>query len=482
MPKPENNRWMALAVLSVSYLMVVLDVSIVNVALDNIRTDLKFDPANLQWILSGYALTFGGFLLLGGRMGDILGRRKLFITGLVLFAGFSLLCGVSTSPGMLITARILQGAAAALLSPSVFSIVSVTFKEGAERNKALGILGAVAGSGAAIGLIVGGVLTEKAGWRWCFFINIPIAIVTLFMAFRYVEESHADADHRHFDATGAVLITSALMVLVYALTQAQKAGWMSLQTIGLIVLSVALHVAFYIVERRSKHPLVPMSFFAKHKVATGSNVIGFGLGTIVSGIFLLLSLYMQQVLDYKPIHTGIAYLAIALTAILASGAAQALVTKIGIRTALIIGMVLLAVGLVWLTRISTTTEYWPLLFPGFVTIGIGLGFCFVPISIAALAGVGPTNAGLASGLINTSQQIGGALGIAILSTVATSVTGDYNPLQPPPDLRQRLTDGFGQSFWVAAGFAVLSLIVVLTVLRGPELAEAGKEGGVAHMG
>ncbi len=415
-------------------------------------------------------------------MGDILGRRKLFITGLVLFAGFSLLCGVSTSPGMLITARILQGAAAALLSPSVFSIVSVTFKEGAERNKALGILGAVAGSGAAIGLIVGGVLTEKAGWRWCFFINIPIAIVTLFMAFRYVEESHADADHRHFDATGAVLITSALMVLVYALTQAQKAGWMSLQTIGLIVLSVALHVAFYIVERRSKHPLVPMSFFAKHKVATGSNVIGFGLGTIVSGIFLLLSLYMQQVLDYKPIHTGIAYLAIALTAILASGAAQALVTKIGIRTALIIGMVLLAVGLVWLTRISTTTEYWPLLFPGFVTIGIGLGFCFVPISIAALAGVGPTNAGLASGLINTSQQIGGALGIAILSTVATSVTGDYNPLQPPPDLRQRLTDGFGQSFWVAAGFAVLSLIVVLTVLRGPELAEAGKEGGVAHMG
>lgn len=482
MSTTQNRRWMALAVLSVSYLMVVLDVSIVNVALNDIRTDLKFDQSNLQWNLSGYALTFGGFLLLGGRMGDILGRRKLFIAGLISFAGFSLLCGVATSPGMLITARILQGVAAAMLSPSVFSIVSVTFKEGAERNKALGILGAVAGSGAAIGLIVGGVLTEKADWRWCFFINIPIALVTLVMTFMFVEESRTDSEHRHFDASGAFLITSALMVLVYALTQAEKAGWWSVQTVGLIALSVILHLAFYVVEKRSKHPLVPLAFFGKHKVATGSNLVGFGLGTIVSGIFLLLSLYMQQVLGYKPIETGVAYLAIALTAIVASGAAQALVTKIGIRTALIIGMTLLGGGLIWLTQIATDSTYWPMLFPGFMTIGIGLGFCFVPVSIAALVGVEPANAGLASGLINTSQQIGGAFGIAILSTVASAITGTFDPLKPPADIRQRLSDGFGGSMWVAAGFAALSLLVVFTVLRGPELAEAGKEGGAVHMG
>jgi MFS family permease len=226
---------------------------------------------------------------------------------------------------------------------------------------------------------------------------------------------------------------------------------------------------------------VPLSFFPKHRVATSANVIGFGLGTIVFGIFLLLSLYMQQVLGYSPIETGVAYLAIALTAIFASGAAQALVTRIGVRAAMIIGMALLAAGLIYLTRITPESSYWSALFPGYFTIGVGLGFSFVPVSIAALAGVDPTNAGLASGLINTSQQIGGAFGIAIFSTVATSVTGDYNPANPPPDITTRLTDGFSRALWVAAGFAVASLIVVLTTLRGPELAEAGKEGG-AHIG
>ncbi len=477
----DHNKWLALAVLSVSYLMVVLDVSIVNVALRDIQVDLGFAQKDLQWVITGYALTFGGFLLLGGRMGDILGRRRLFMLGLTLFAAFSLMCGLATSPGMLVTARILQGIAAALLAPSVFSIVSVTFQEGAERNKALGILGAVAGSGAAIGLIIGGVLSEKASWHWCFLINVPIAIVVLIATRRYVRESRADATHRHFDAMGAILITSALMILVYALTQASDVGWLSGQTIGLVALSVALHVAFLVVELRSKHPLVPMTFFRK-RIPTGANIIGFVLGTIVQGMFVLLSLFMPQVLGYSPIETGLAYMATALTAIVASGGAQALVTRIGVRTSLIIGMSSLAVGLLYLTRIAPDSSYWTALFPGFILMGIGLGFSFVPVSIAALTGVKPHEAGLASGLINTSQQIGGALGVAILVSVANTITGAIDPRHIDAGAAQKLTDGYAGAFFVAAGLAVLGLIVVLSVLRGREMAHAGEDAAVAtHM-
>jgi len=470
-----HNKWMALVVLSVSYLMVVLDVSIVNVALRDIQMDLGFAQKDLQWVITGYALTFGGFLLLGGRMGDILGRRRLFVIGLSLFAVFSLVCGVATSPEMLITARILQGVAAALLAPSVFSIVMVTFDEGAERNKALGILGAVAGSGAAIGLILGGVLTEKVGWHWCFLINVPIAVVALAATFRYVRESRADATHRHFDATGAILITAALMILVYALTQASDVGWTSTQTLGLIAVSVVLHIAFVAVELRSRHPLVPMGFFRTNRIPTGANVIGFMLGTIVQGIFVLLSLYMPQVLGYSPIKTGLAYLATALTAILASGAAQALVTRIGVRASLTVGMVSLAAGLLYLTRIAPDSEYWSALFPGFILVGIGLGFSFVPVSIAALTGVQPHHAGLASGLINTSQQIGGALGVAILISVANTITGDIDPQRIDAAAATKLTDGYGGAFYVAAGFAVLGLITVFTLLRGDQMKHAGQD-------
>ena len=286
-----HNKWKALAVLGVAYLMVVLDVSIVNVALNAIQKDLHFSQSNLQWIVSGYALTFGGFLLLGGRMGDLLGRRKVFIAGLISFAIFSLMCGLSNSEGMLITFRVLQGAGAALLSPSVFSIVSVTFDEGAERNKALGILGAIAGSGAAIGVLLGGVLTEYVGWEWCFLINVPIAIVALILVPKFVQESRVEGLTRHFDAQGAVLVTASLMMLVYALTQANNKGWASGQTIGLLIGSGVLMALFLLVENRSKSALVPLTFF-RNRTASGANVIGFGLGTIVFGMFLLLSLYM----------------------------------------------------------------------------------------------------------------------------------------------------------------------------------------------
>lgn len=473
MSNREHNKWKALAVLGVAYLMVVLDVSIVNVALNAIQKDLDFSQSNLQWIVSGYALTFGGFLLLGGRMGDLLGRRRVFVAGLIAFAIFSLMCGLSNSEAMLITFRILQGAGAALLSPSVFSIVSVTFEEGAERNKALGILGAIAGSGAAIGVLAGGILTEYAGWQWCFLINVPIAIVALALVPRFVQESHGTSTSRSFDALGAVLVTGSLMMLVYALTQANTKGWSSGQTIGMLIGSAVLMAVFLLVEKRGKAPLMPLTFF-RNRTATGANVIGFGLGTIVFGMFLLLSLYMPQVLGYSALKTGVAYLAVALTAVVASGVAQAMVTRIGVRVALVIGMLLLGLGLLYFTQISVDGTYVGDLLPGFLLVGVGLGFSFVPVSIAALAGVKPHEAGLASGLINTSQQIGGALGVAILTTVA--VTRTENLTEKGTDPAQAATSGFGLAFWVGLLFAVISLIATLVMLRDKDLKQAATTG------
>jgi EmrB/QacA subfamily drug resistance transporter len=471
-----HNKWKALAVLGIAYLMVVLDVSIVNVALSAVAEDLTFNPADLQWIVSGYALTFGGFLLLGGRMGDILGRRRIFVAGLIVFAIFSLVCGLATSPALLITSRILQGAGAALLSPSVFSIVSVTFDEGAERNKALGVLGAIAGSGAAIGVLLGGVLTEYASWRWCFLINVPIAIVALFLVPKFVQESRTEGKSRHFDALGAVLVTSSLMMLVYALTQANNKGWDSGQTVGFLIGSGVLMAAFLWVEHRGKAPLVPLGFF-RNRTASGANVIGFGLGTVVFGMFLLLSLYMPYVLGYSTLKTGLAYLAVALTAVVASGAAQALVTRISIKVALVIGMGLLGLGLLTFTQLPVIGSYPKHLLPGFLLIGVGLGFSFVPVSIAALAGVKPHEAGLASGLINTSQQIGGALGVAVLSTVAASVTGTVPPFPPFTDAQKAsLTDGYTGAFGVALIFVAVSLLAIFTMLRGKDLGEAATHG------
>src|ERR671930_810641 len=406
-----DKRWKALAVLGIAYLMVVLDVAIVNVALPSIQTDLGFAPQDLQWVVSGYALTFGGFLLLGGRAGDLLGRRTIFMIGLAAFAAFSLLAGLSTSPGMLIGARLLQGAAGAILSPSVFSITSVLFKEGSERNKALGILGAIAGSGAAIGVLLGGVLTQYVGWEWIFFVNVPIGVGALFLAPLVVRESHAHDLERHFDASGAVTITAGLMLFVYALTRGPQIGWSTGEVIGSFVGFAVLTAAFLGIELRSRSPLVPLGFFRRRTLA-GANGIGLILGTMVFGMFYLLSLYMQQVLGFSPIKTGVGYLAVALTAVVASGVAQALVTRIGVRPALVAGMVLLGGGLVYFTQISVNGSYFGDLFIGFLLIGVGLGFAFVPVSIAALAGVSPREAGLASGLINTTQQVGGALGLA----------------------------------------------------------------------
>jgi EmrB/QacA subfamily drug resistance transporter len=469
MSTSDPKRWQALAVLSVAYLMVVLDVSIVNVALPSIQKSLNFSTSGLEWVVSGYALTFGGFLLLGGRSGDLLGRRRVFMAGLVLFSAFSLLCGFSVSPAMLIATRVLQGAAGAVLSPSVFSIVSVTFEEGSERNKALGILGAIAGGGAAIGLLLGGVLTEFVGWEWIFFVNVPIGLGVLLVVPRVVRESRAPELARHFDVAGAVTVTGGLMLLVYALTRAPSVGWGSVQTIGSFVGFAVLLAAALLIEQRSRSPLIDLSIF-RRRTLTGANVIGLMLGTMLFGMFFLLSLYQQDVLGFSPLRTGVGNLAIALSVIGASAVSQALVTRIGIKPVLMVGLALLGAGLAYYTQISVNGSYLADLFPGFVLTGVGLGFSFVPVSIAALSGVTSREAGLASGLITTSQQIGGGIGLAILTTLSTTRTN--NLLASGVARPTALTDGFRLAFWVGVGFAVIALVAALVALKREELPQA----------
>jgi EmrB/QacA subfamily drug resistance transporter len=466
MSAPDPKRWQALAVLSVAYLMVVLDVSIVNVALPSIQKSLHFSTSGLEWVVSGYALTFGGFLLLGGRSGDLLGRRRVFMAGLVLFSVFSLLCGLATSPALLITTRALQGAAGAVLSPSVFSIVSVTFQEGSERNRALGILGAVSGSGAAIGLLLGGVLTEFVGWEWIFFVNVPIGLGVLLVVPRVVRESRAPELARHFDVAGAVTVTAGLMLLVYALTRAPSVGWGSAETIASFVGFAVLTAAAVFIEQRSRSPLVDLKIF-RRRTLTAANVIGLLLGTILFGMFFLLTLYQQDVLGFSPLTTGVHNLAIALTVIVASTISQALVTRVGVKPVLMVGLAFLGGGLGYFTQIPVNGHYFWNLFPGFLLIGVGLGFAFVPVSIAALSGVTSREAGLASGLITTSQQIGGGLGLAILTTVSTTRTN--NLLASGVARPSALTDGFRLAFWVGLGFAVIAVAAAFVALKRDEL-------------
>jgi EmrB/QacA subfamily drug resistance transporter len=401
------------------------------------------------------------------------------MVGLGLFLVTSLLAGLSTSSEMLIVARLLQGAAGAILSPSVFSITLVTFEEGAERNKALGILGGIAGSGAAIGVLMGGVFTQYVSWEWIFFVNIPIAAIALALVPRYVRESKADGLMKHFDALGAVTVTASLMLLVFGLTQANRVGWASTQTILVFLGSAVLMAVFLWNETRSKSPLVPLSIF-RRRTLTGANVVGFGLGTMIFGMFFLLSLYMQQVLGFSAMETGFGYLAVALTVIVAATISQGLVTKLGVKPVLVAGMALLLAGLVYFSQVSVNGSYATDLLPGFLIIGVGMGFSFVPISIAALAGVEGPEAGLASGLINTSQQIGGALGLALLTTVATTRSTDLIEGGTPQP--EALTSGFSLAFWVAAGFALASLITTILVLRQKDIPAVGAEAAPAPAG
>jgi len=466
-----RRKWLALALLCTVQFMVVLDIAIVNVALPSIQTDLGFSQENLQWVISAYALLFGGFLLLGGRAADLLGRRRIFLVGLAVFTVASLLSGLAWSEGALIGARAVQGLGAAIISPAALSILMTTFAQGKERNTALGAWGAVGAFGAVAGVLLGGVLTDLLSWQWIFFVNVPVGLAALAITPLLISESR-DANARSFDVPGAVLVTSGLVVLVYAITQANDYGWGSAKTIGLFAASVALIAGFLGWEARSKDPLMPFSIF-RLRTLVGANVAALILGTAMFGMFLMLTLYMQQVLGYSPMRTGVGYLAVAGTAIVWSALAAQLVTRIGVKPVLVVGMTALTAGLVYFTQVSVDGSYLGDLLPGFLLISVGIGFSFVPISIAALAGVKDAEAGLASGLFNTSQQIGGALGIAALSSIATSTTS--NEVQGGTVLNLALTDGFRAAFIGGAGVALVGILVALFVVSRRDLEQVPEE-------
>jgi EmrB/QacA subfamily drug resistance transporter len=462
----DRRRWWALALIVVAQFMVVLDVAIVNVALPSIRTDLHFSQESLQWVITAYAIFFGGVLLLGGRLSDLLGRRRVFVAGLAVFTVFSLLDGLAWSEGSLIAFRSLQGLGAALLSPAALSILTTTFREGRERNVALGIWGAASGSGGAAGVLLGGALTSALNWSWIFFINVPVGVAVILASPVLLRESRADLGHRRFDFAGAASITSGLMLLVYALTRATQHGWGTGTTIGLLVASAALIGAFFLIELRSQAPLLPLRIF-RLRTLSASNVAGLLMGGAIFAQFFLLTLYMQEVLHYSALKTGVAYIGLTLTIIVFSAVAQALVTRVGIRLVLPTGLALSTVALVLFARLPVHGHYFSDLFPAFMISGLGLALAFVPMSIGALTGVRQADAGIASGLINTTQQIGGAVGVAIATTVATTFTTHYvhahagtNAFSAPA-----LTHGFQMAFYVLAALAGLGAVLSAVMLE-----------------
>ncbi|HET8893637.1 MAG TPA: MFS transporter [Gaiellaceae bacterium] len=461
----DNRRWLGLAVLVAAQFMVVLDIAIVNVALPTIKTDLHFTQESLQWVITAYSILFGGVLLLGGRMADLLGRRRLFMVGLGLFTISSLLDGFAWSEGSLITFRALQGLGAALLAPAALSLLTTTFSEGRERNIALGIWGAVSGSGAAAGVLLGGVLTSAFSWSWIFFVNVPVGALVLGLSPWLLRESRAVLDHRHYDIAGAASITGGLMVLVYALTHASQHGWATSETFGLLTASVALIAAFIGIELRSPAPLLPLRIF-KLRTLSGSNLAALFSGAAVFSQFFLLTLYMQQVLHYSALQTGAAYITFTLAIIGFSVVSQALVTRIGIRPVLPAGLALATVGLLVYTQLPVHGHYFWDLFPAFLIGGIGMAFAFVPMSIGALAGVEQRDAGVASGLLNTTQQIGGAIGVAVATTIATTYTAHYAHAHGLGQLAPAaLTHGFVIAFYALAAISLLAAVLAALVIE-----------------
>jgi EmrB/QacA subfamily drug resistance transporter len=457
-----KRKWYALGLLCMTQFLVVLDIAIVNVALPSIQSDLHFSQESLQWVISAYALVFGGFLLLGGRMADLLGRRRIFFVGLILFTAGSLLCGLAWSEGSLIAFRAFQGLGAATISPAALSILTTTFAEGRERNIALGAWGAVGGVGAAAGVLLGGILTDLLSWSWIFFVNVPVGVAALVFTPILLVESR-DETAKSFDVLGAILVTSGLVILVLGITKGHDWGWASGRTVGVFAVSGVLLAAFVAWESRHHEPLMPLTIF-RLQTLTAANISMFILGTALFAMFLMLTLYMQQVLGYTPLKTGLAYLAVAGTAIIWANVAAQAVNRAGVKPALIFGMVMMTVGLLYFTRVSVGGSYLGDLLPGFLIIGLGMPFCFIPITIASLAGTKPEQAGLASGLINTSQQIGGALGIAVLSSIAVAGL----PTNARPSAEQ-LTQGFQNAFWVGAAVCAVGVAVAVFLVRGRDV-------------
>ena len=471
MPRPSTrdaSPWLVLVIVCFAQFMVVLDATISNVALPSIQADLGFSEANLQWVVNGYTLLFGGFLLLGGRAADLLGRRKLFVAGVTLFTISSLVCALATSELMLIVARAFQGLGAALVSPAALSIITTTFGEGAERTRALAIWGGIAAGGSAVGLLLGGVLTDLLSWEWVFLVNVPVGIAVIAVAVRFVPESRVEGAARSFDLTGAVAVTGGLLLLVYAIVKAETAGWASLQTLGLGAIALALLGGFLLWEARQVSPLVRLGIFRIRTLAAANLV----MLLVIAGLFAMFffaTIHLQRVLGYSPLDAGVAFVPVSAAILVGSGLSTVLVKRFSARTTGIFGMAVAAAGLLLLTQAGATASYWTDMFPALALMAFGMGNTFVPLTIIATSGIADEDAGLASGLFNTAQQIGGALGLAILSTLATDRTsGDLADLGRAPSTAETnvaLVNGFQMAYIAAAGLLALGAVLLTVMLR-----------------
>jgi len=472
---------LALVLLAMTQFVIVIDASIVNVALPSIGFHLHFARDDLSWVVNAYTLTFGGFLLLGGRLADLLGRRRMFMTGLVLFSLASFAGGIAQSEGWLIAARAVQGLGAAIVSPAALSIITTTFAEGAERNRALGIWGAVAGAGGAAGVLLGGILTSGLSWRWVLFVNVPIGLIAASLAPRTLVESRSEDGGNTFDLPGAVTVTAGLSLLVYAVVDTVNLGWGSTTTLLRLAGAALLLGSFLVIESRTRHPLMPFSIF-RLRTLRGANVVGLLLGMSLFSMFFFISLYLQDVLKYSPIVTGISYLPLAVGIILSAGVASQLVTRVGFKPPLITGMLLIAGALLWFSRVPAPGGHYAsdILGPS-ILAAVGLGLAFVPVTIAAVTGTEAHEAGLASGLINTSQQVGGALGLAILATIANSHTQSlfHSGVRSSS---VALTKGFDLAFFVGAGFAVVGAILAATLISSRDSREHAKAARSGNAG
>ncbi|MGA8296578.1 MAG: MFS transporter [Acidimicrobiales bacterium] len=459
------NPWVVLVLVCLAQFMVILDATVVNVALPTIQRALHMSETNLQWIVNAYTLTFGGFLLLGGRAGDLAGRKRLFLAGLVVFTVASFLDGVSANQGMLIASRALQGLGAAFISPAALAIISTTFAEGSARAKAMGVWAAIAVGGGAAGLILGGVLTQLVSWRWIFFVNVPVGVATFIFATLLVPESKDETAYRSFDVAGAVTVTGGLVALVYAIVGAQQRGWGAPQTIGFFVGSVALLVAFVAIEKRSAAPLVRLSIFRIRSLAIANAVMFFAMSGMFA-MFFFNSLYVQRVLGFGPLKTGFAFLPFTAGVMISAGIASNFGTRLGMRRVAAVGLVVGSIGEFLLTRTPVHGSYLVNVFPSVALLSLGMGAVFVPITLIATTGLENWDQGLASGLFNTAQQVGGALGLAILATVAAGQTATVNHGVG----RLALVDGFHYAFYGGVGFLAAGLVVLVAMLRSHHIA------------
>jgi EmrB/QacA subfamily drug resistance transporter len=481
-PGSATSKWLVLVIACMAQFMVVLDATVVNIALPSVQRGLHFSPANLQWIVNGYTLVFGGFLLLGGRAADLIGRKRLFVAGVLLFSVASLINGFAQSSGMLIGGRALQGLGGALVSPAALAIITTTFSDAGERTKALGVWSAIAASGAAVGLLMGGVLTDIASWRWVFFVNVPVGVITIALAVRYVAESRIEVENRSFDLAGAVSVTGGLVVLVYAIVKAQSYGWGSAKTIGLLAVAVALLAIFMTIEARSKAPLMRLSIFRVRALAV-ADIVLLLVASGMFGMFFFASLYVQEILGYSPLRAGLAFLPVTAGIIIGAGVAQQLIKRVGVRNVSTAGIALASAGMLVLTQLPVHGSYVSDLLVGLLPMSLGMGLTFVPITLMGTSGVTDEDAGLASGLFNTAQQVGGSLGLAILSTLAASQTTSVLHGTSPAAVLAARVSGYHVAFLAAALMLGAGVVIMAVALRRRHIREVERaiEAGVQPM-